>query len=98
MRQRVITINKVESVMRLALFLLFSLVATASLLANEAPDGTTFTHAVLSVDGPDMVRIRFCGVPITVRLANVKTKGGDVEAQELKYLRDTLKAGTQVRI
>ena len=74
--------------------------AAAPLLANEAPapDGTAFTHAVLSVDGPDLVRIRFCGVPIQVRLANVKTKGGDSEAQGLKYLRDTLKPGTQVRI
>ena len=68
------------------------------LLASDEPDGTTATHAVLSVDGPDLLRIRYCGIPMQVRLATIKTKGGDAEAQELKFLRDTLKPGSQVRV
>jgi hypothetical protein len=85
--------------MRLVFYFLFgATVLSSPLTAADAPDGTTFTHAVLSVDGPDLVRIRFCGVPITIRLANVKTKGGDSETQELKYLRETLKPGAQIRI
>ncbi len=66
--------------------------------ANEAPDGTTFTHTVLSVDGPDLLRIKYCGLPLQVKLANVQTKGGESDTQTLKYLRDTLHPGTVIRI
>ena len=45
--------------------------------AAEEPDGTTFSHSVLAVDGADMVRIKFCGVPLQVKLANLQFKGAD---------------------
>ena len=66
--------------------------------AADAPDGTTFTHTVLSVDGPDLLRIKYCGMPLQVKLANVQSKGGDSEAQSLKYLREILHPGTVIRI
>src|SRR5471032_2818529 len=68
-----------------------------ALRSNEAPDGATFTHTVISVDGPDLLRIKYCGLPMQVRLANVQSKGGESETQALKYLRDTLRPGTVIR-
>jgi hypothetical protein len=86
--------------MRSLLFVSFVavFVCVSHVIAAEAPDGTTFTHTVLSVDGPDLVRIKYCGLPLQLRLANVQTKGGDTEAQGLKYLRESLHPGTLIRI
>ncbi|HYG76208.1 MAG TPA: hypothetical protein VEK08_14480 [Planctomycetota bacterium] len=63
----------------------------------DAPDGTTFQHSVLSVDGHDSVRIRFCGVPLQLKLANLQFKGAESEKASLKYLKETLKPGTSVK-
>lgn len=68
------------------------------LLAADAPDGTTFQHSVLGVDGADTVRIKFCGVPLQVKLANLQFKGADSEKSSLGYLKETLKPGTSVKI
>jgi len=70
----------------------------ASLCAAEAPDGTQFNHPVLSVDGPDLVRIKFCGLPIQVRLATVQLRGEASEKNSLEYLKGALKPGNNVKI
>ncbi|MCY3021121.1 MAG: thermonuclease family protein [Planctomycetota bacterium] len=75
-----------------------SLASLPLLHAGEAPDGTAFAHRVLGVDGPALVRLRFCGIPIQVRLANLQFKGAESENEALKCLKDTLKFGTLVRI
>jgi hypothetical protein len=64
----------------------------------EAPDGTTVDHNVLSVDGPDIVRIRYFGVPMQVKLANLQFRGSDSDKQSLQYLKETLKPGSSVKI
>lgn len=85
--------------MRFSAGLILLLLAPGALLrAADAPDGTQFPHTVLAVEGPDVLRIRYCGLPVQVRLANVQGKGGESEKQGLKYLKDTLKAGATVRI
>lgn len=66
--------------------------------ADEAPDGTQFAHRVIAVDGPDLVRVWFCGIPVQVRLANVQLKGSDAESECLKYLKETLKSGAPVKL
>jgi hypothetical protein len=80
------------------LLLIFTLGGMVQLRAADEPDGTAFTHTVLSVDGPDLIRIRYCGVPMQVRVANVLYKGKDSEAASAKYLKESLKPGSQVRI
>jgi hypothetical protein len=84
--------------MRSLILCLPLLVLAVSHYAAEEPDGTTFTHTVLSVDGPDVIRIKYCGVPMQVRVANVLYKGKDSEAASTRYLKDALKPGSQVRI
>src|SRR5436190_659205 len=66
--------------------------------AADEPDGTTFSHCVLGVDGADTVRIKFCGVPLQVKLANLQFKGAESEKTSLSYLKETLKPGTSVKI
>jgi len=66
--------------------------------AGDGPDGTQFTHHVIAVDGPDLVRIRYCGVPVQVRLANLQLRAGAAEGECLKYLKDALRSGTLVKI
>ena len=63
---------------------------------GDEPDGTAFTHSVLTVDGPALLRIRYCGVPLQVRLANIQLKG--TEAQTLQFLKENLRPGTTVKI
>jgi len=78
-------------------FVLLLLVST-TIQGAEAPDGTAFQHSVLGVDSPDTVRIRYCGVPLLVKLANVQFKGAESEKAALKYLKESLKSGTAVKI
>jgi endonuclease YncB( thermonuclease family) len=67
-------------------------------LAAEEPDGTAFQHSVISVDGVDTVRIRYCGVPLQVKLANLQFKAGEAEKEASKYLKDVLRSGASVKI
>jgi hypothetical protein len=94
------TVARDHAIMKRPIFLLFcaALFCVPLAVAGDAPDGTTFSHQVIAVDGPDLVRIRFCGVPMQVRLANVKLKGPQADAECAKYLKDVLKSGTVVRI
>lgn len=71
---------------------------SACVKAGEAPDGTAFVHSVLAVESAETMRIRFCGVPLQVKLANLQFKGAESEKQGLKYLKETLKPGTAVKI
>jgi hypothetical protein len=50
------------------------------------------------VDSSDTVRIKFCGVPLQVKLANLQFKGAESEKTSLSYLKETLKPGTSVKI
>jgi len=84
------------SCLKLALAVCLACVPAAR--AGDAPDGTAFAHRVIAVDGPDLVRIRYCGIPLQVRLANVQLKGGHSENECVKYLKDTLKFGASVKI
>ncbi len=77
--------------------LLFAILFLASLRASDAPDGTQFKHSVLAVDSADTVRIRFCGVPLQLKLANVQFKCG-TEKEALTFLQETLRPGTPVKI
>jgi hypothetical protein len=75
------------------------LAACASLAwAGEAPNGTTFEHKVLSVDGPNLVRIQFCGLPVQISLAGISYKTPQWEEKGLAYLKSTLRPGQTVRI
>jgi len=80
------------------LLLLSALTFPPLLWSADAPDGTQFNHPVLSVDGPDLVRIKFCGMPLQVRLATVQLKGEASEKGSLEYLKSALKAGGNVKI
>lgn len=64
----------------------------------ESPDGTTYTHSVIAVEGPAIIRIKYCGIPIQVRLANVQTKGADSEKSSQDYLKSNLHSGTMVKV
>jgi endonuclease YncB( thermonuclease family) len=80
-------------------WLLFAAAFCVPLLrAGDAPDGTQFAHRVIAVDGPGVVRIRYCGIPVQVRLANVQFKGEQTEAEALAFLKSTLKFGVTVKI
>jgi len=70
----------------------------AALRASEAPDGTSFTHPVLAVEGADLVRIRYCGLPLQVRLANVQFKTPEAQKQAQQFLREQLKTGLAVKV
>jgi hypothetical protein len=84
---------------RLNVVLTLCLLSCASFLkAADEPDGTAFSHSVLSIDSADMVRIKYCGMPLQVKLANIQFKGTESEKEGLKYLKEMLKAGTQVKI
>jgi hypothetical protein len=71
--------------------------SAARTFSADAPDGTAFEHKVLGVDHADAVRIRYCGAPLQVRLANVSYKGEQNQADALRFLRETLK-GKAVKI
>ena len=66
--------------------------------AADAPDGTTFEHPVLGVDGPGVVRIKFCGMPVKVQLADVQLKGEYSEKQSEAYLKEALASGAKVTL
>lgn len=84
--------------MRTTLWIALLLLCTVGVRASDAPDGTAFEHKILGADQPDQVRIRYCGAPLQVRLANVSFKGEQNQVDALRYLRDTLKPGKTVRI
>jgi len=84
--------------MRTTLLIAMLLMGAVVVSAQEAPDGTPFEHKILGADQPDQVRIRYCGVPLQVKLANVSFKGEQNQVDALRYLRDTLKPGKTVRI
>jgi len=69
-----------------------------AVFAADEPDGTTFQHSVLAVDGADTVRIKFCGVPVQIKLANLQFKGAESEKSSLGFLKETLKPGTLIKI
>lgn len=71
----------------------------AGACAADAPDGTTFEQTVIGVDGPNTVRLKFCGMPVKVQLANLQFKGGEAtEKLAAAYLKDALPAGTKVKL
>jgi len=75
------------------------LVGMASIvLGGDAPDGTTFEHKVLSVDGPNLIRIQYCGLPVQLSLAGISYKTPQWEEKGLAYLKQTLRPGQTVRI
>jgi len=78
--------------------LVILLLSAGAARGGEEPDGTQFPHQVIAVDGPELLRIRYCGVPVQVRLANLQLKGGQEESECLKYLKDLLRPGTLIRI
>lgn len=74
------------------------LLLSSQSFAADAPDGTQFTHPVISIDGPDLIRVRFCGLPLQVKLATVQLKSDAAEKLSQDFLKTTLKPGTQIRL
>lgn len=74
------------------------LIPVMPLCGADAPDGTGFVHSILSVDGPGLLRIKFCGLPLQLRLANVQFKSVDFEKESARYLKEVLRLGTPVKI
>lgn len=73
--------------------------AVPNLAAGDAPDGTAFEQTVLGVDGPGLVRIKFCGMPVKVQLANLQFKGGEATEKNAEaFLKDALPSGTKVKL
>lgn len=66
--------------------------------AGDAPNGTAFEHKVLAVDGPNLIRISYCGLPVQVSLAGVNYKAPEWEQKGLDYLKQTLRPGQMVRL
>jgi hypothetical protein len=77
--------------------LLLAVVLVSGSSASEAPDGSSFLHKVISIDGPQFVRIQFCGLPMQILLANIQFRSGS-EKECLAFLKERLKPGTTVRI
>ncbi|MCW8133225.1 MAG: thermonuclease family protein [Planctomycetota bacterium] len=76
-----------------------AVLALPGLGAADAPDGTTFDQTVIAVDGPGQVRIKFCGMPVKVQLANLQFKGGEPTEQKAQaFLKETLPAGTKIKL
>lgn len=67
-------------------------------LAAEGPDGSTFEHPVLGVDGPRHIRVRFCGLPVKVQLADLQFKGEYSEKEAEALLKSTLGSGSTVKL
>jgi endonuclease YncB( thermonuclease family) len=82
---------------RASVWVCFVVLMAARIFCADAPDGTVYEHKVLGVDQADAVRIRYCGAPLQVRLANISYKGEQSQADALRYLRESLK-GKAVRI
>jgi endonuclease YncB( thermonuclease family) len=89
-----------EFCMRQSVTLLVFAAILPSLLAlgAESPDGTQHQHTVIGIDGPDALRIRYCGIPIPVRLANVQLKGAESEKLCRQYLNSVAGAGAKVKL
>jgi len=69
------------------------LLAAAVVHGADGPE-----HTVLGVDSADKVRIRYIGVPLQVKLANLQVTGADSEKQSLQYLQESLKPGSNITI
>lgn len=79
-------------------FLLLLAGMSSAVWAGEAPNGTTFEHKVLAVDGPNLIRINYCGLPVQVSLAGVSYKAPEWEQKGLEYLKQTLRPGQVIRL
>lgn len=66
--------------------------------ASDAPDGTTFEHSVLGVDGPGAIRIKFCGMPVKIQLAELQFKGEASEKAAESFLKGQLEPGAKVTL
>jgi hypothetical protein len=55
-------------------------------------------HQVMSVEGPGAVRVRYFGAPVVIKLANIGFKGDQNQVNALRYLKDTLKPGSDVAV
>ncbi|MBI3829031.1 MAG: thermonuclease family protein [Planctomycetes bacterium] len=86
--------------MRCAALILFvmGVWTVARLGASDAPDGTTFEHPVLGVDGPGAIRIKFCGMPVKIQLAELQFKGEASEKAAEAFLKDQLEPGTKITL
>lgn len=81
--------------MRTTLLIAMLLMGAVGLRAQDGPEAE---HKILGADQPDQVRIRYHGVPMLVKFANLSFKGEQNQVDALRYLRDTLKPGKTVRI
>jgi hypothetical protein len=66
--------------------------------AGEAPSGTSFEHKVIAIDGPGLIRINYCGLPVQVALAGVSYKAPEWEQKGLDYLKQALRPGQIIRL
>jgi endonuclease YncB( thermonuclease family) len=81
----------------LALLVSFVLFYHVQIRGAESIDGAHH-HMVIAVDGPDVLRVNYHGLPVAVRLANVRLKGAESEKLCLQYLKSMLGAGSRIKL